>query len=121
MACAGALEVSNPHPTCITEAEQTYFKTFLLFAPVNFTETQERSRVGPSLTTAVLQCRCKLPLHVPQQAWRREVGRLGKHCTPTNDRPPDCREVQQRSARMNGRWGYSIISRLYCSINIQYK
>ena len=84
-------------------------------------ETQERSRVGPSLTTAVLQCRCNLPLHVLQQAWRREVGRLGKRCTPTDDQAPDCREVQQRSARMNGRSSCRNSSRLYCSINIQYK
>jgi hypothetical protein len=32
MACAGALEVSNLHPARITAAaQQTYFKTFLLF------------------------------------------------------------------------------------------
>jgi hypothetical protein len=40
---------------------------------------------------------------------------------PTDDRPPDCREVQQRSARMNGRSSCRNSSRLYCSISIKYK
>jgi hypothetical protein len=53
MACAGALEVSNPHPACITAAaQQTFLKTFLLFPYYSFSlnilfKKGEKDDAGP--------------------------------------------------------------------------
>jgi hypothetical protein len=53
MACAGALEVSNPHPAGrTTAAAQTFLKTFLLFPYYSFSlnilfKKGEKDDAGP--------------------------------------------------------------------------
>jgi hypothetical protein len=54
MACAGALEVSNPHPAGRTTAAatQTFLKTFLLFPYYSFSLNilfKKREKVNPCL------------------------------------------------------------------------